>query len=928
MNSLGYIVNDLQVIINQVALSGTIGNMTVTGATFDAQGPTVLYGIMEVNRTFTSELRGISSYEAAALSITFKYQLLQSLTISVNFARITNISPGYAATTTLVSFVTSVSANVSDAVLTNFNTSVAATPMFLQGSLSPEFPLCTAKMDVVFVLDGSGSVGYDNFQRMKSFVKRVAGSFAIRPSATQISLFQYSSFVMQEFALDTYGSIGEINQAVDAVMYQGGGTATGLALYEMRQYGFSFGNGGRPGTRRVAILLTDGMSSDSVDKHAMAAWQAGISLYVVGIGSNVDMDELLAIGGTPDNVFGLSNFGQLQDLSNRLPNRLCELGRSTNLILSLDVTSVPCSSILRQQFACLQTALNQAGLSYQNGILSVAPINLVRPLEYSYLFRLVFSQYARAGITSTVNPSTTQLGNLTVASVNVRDDDSLPLFVMVEVNYTYIPGMDQPNSAVFAYWTNVFETKLTGLENVTGILSVIPTAFRPGNTATSTIADVTLVVSQTARSFVQTALVAGFRSGDIDGHPVIDGTVSTTVPLCPAKMEVVFVLDGSGSVGYDNFQRMKSFVKRVAGSFAIRPSATQISLFQYSSFVMQEFALDTYGSIGEINQAIDVVMYQGGGTATGLALYEMRQYGFSFGNGGRPGTRRVAILLTDGMSSDSVDKHAMAAWQAGISLYVVGIGSNVDMNELLAIGGTPDNIFGLSNFGQLQDLSNRLPNRLCELGRSMSLIVSLDVASMPCSPILRQQFICLQTALNQAGLSYENGILSVAPINLVRPLEYSYIFRLVFSQYARAGITSTVNPATTQLGNLTVASVNVRDDDSLPLFVMVEVNYTYIPGMDQPNSAVFTYWTNVFETKLTGLENVTGILSVIPTAFRPGNTATSTIADVTLVVSQTASMFVQTALVAGFRSGDIDGHPVIGGTVSTTECALKIVKLL
>ncbi|KAI8482457.1 biological adhesion, partial [Branchiostoma belcheri] len=624
MNCLGYIVNELQVIFNQVASSGTFGNVTITAATFDAQDPRVLYGIVEVNRSFTSELRSISSYEAA---------LLQNFATSVNFARVTSISPGYAATTSLVSFVTSVSANVTDAVLVNFNASVAATPMFLQGTLSPDLPVCPAKLDVVFVLDGSGSVGYDNFQRMKSFVKRVVGGFVIGPSETQISVFQYSHFVVQELALDTYGSIIGINQAIDAVMYQGGGTATGLALYEMRQYGFSLANGGRPGARRVAILLTDGMSTDSVDKHAMAAWQAGISLYVVGIGSNVDMNELLAIGGTPDNVFSLDNFGQLQDLSNRLPSRLCE-----------------------------------------------------------------------PGIMSIVNPATTQLGNLTVESVDVRDDDSLSLFVMVEVNYTYTPGLSQPNSAVFASWTNIFE-----------------------NTATSLIADVTLIVSQPSSIFVQTALVAGFRSGDIRGHPVIGGTVSTSVQTCPVKLDLVFILDSSDSVDLQEFNMMRRFLIKTAGDFNIGPDATQVGLVQYADAAETKFALDSFDNPTSLMNAIQSIQHTGGTANTGNALDHTVQYMFASRNGARQDSTKIAILLTGGASSDGVRAAAQTLRKSNVITYAIGIGNGVDYDQLDYIAGAPTSLTILRSASDLIQLRNTLPRQLCQVSSGVPYIVNIPI---------------------------------------------------------------------------------------------------------------------------------------------------------------------------------------------------------
>ncbi|XP_078614402.1 collagen alpha-4(VI) chain-like [Branchiostoma floridae x Branchiostoma japonicum] len=887
LNSLGYIVNELQIIINQVASTGTFGNLAVTGATFDAQGPAVLYGTVEVNRTFTSEIRSISSYEAAALSISFTYQLLQSFTTSVNFARVTYISPGYAATTTLVSFVTSVSANVSDDILTNFNASVAGTPMFLQGTLSPELPMCPAKMDVVFVLDGSGSVGHDNFQRMKSFVKRVAGSFAIGPSSAQISLFQYSNFVVQEFALDTYGSIGEINQAVDAVMYQGGGTATGLALYEMRQYGFSFANGGRPGTRRVAILLTDGMSSDTVDKHAMAAWQAGISLYVVGIGSNVDKNELLAIGGTPDNVFSLDNFGQLQDLGSRLPNRLCEVGRSMNLILSLDVTSVPCSPMLRQQFMCLQTALNQAGLSYQNGILSVAPVNLIRPLEYSYVFRLVFFQYARAGIASIVNPATTQLGNLTVASVNVIDDDSLPLFVMVEVNYTYTPELNQPNSAVFAYWTNVFESKLTGIENITGILSVIPTAFRPGNTATSLIADVTLIVRQTVSIFVQSALVAGFRSGDIEGHPVIGGTVSTTALACPVKLDLVFVLDNSDSVSLQDFEMMRQFLMKTVGDFNIGYDTTQIGLVQYSDEAETKFALDSFSSSTSLRDAIETIQYTGGTTNTGNALDYTVQYMFASRNGARQDSTKIAIILTGGVSSDDVKAAAQRMRKSNVITYAIGIGSGLDYDQLDYIAGAPTSLTILQASTSLVQLRNTLSRKLCQVSSSLPYIVNIPVDmynfSIDYLNANTSASLQLYTQLNEAvNLSFTGVSGFIVQLMSFAPGPYnsvSALCQMYISPYAVTDVTTRFQSFNTQGGPIQIntAQIRVIRERIRPLYLQLQLVYNFTRDLQLKGSAAFVDLSlqleNVFYLLFAGDQD--SIASVSVGQIGPGLTETT-----------------------------------------------------
>ena len=49
------------------------------------------------------------------------------------------------------------------------------------------------RADIVFVLDGSGSIQADNFQTMKNFVENMVDSFDISENAVRIGVIKYSS---------------------------------------------------------------------------------------------------------------------------------------------------------------------------------------------------------------------------------------------------------------------------------------------------------------------------------------------------------------------------------------------------------------------------------------------------------------------------------------------------------------------------------------------------------------------------------------------------------------------------------------------------------------------------------------------------------------------------------------------------------------
>ncbi len=61
--------------------------------------------------------------------------------------------------------------------------------------------------------------------------------------------------------------------------------------------------GAREGRRKVAILVTDGqpnMEVESLAEEAELAHQAGIQMYAIGLGTDIQLDSLNTVASDPD----------------------------------------------------------------------------------------------------------------------------------------------------------------------------------------------------------------------------------------------------------------------------------------------------------------------------------------------------------------------------------------------------------------------------------------------------------------------------------------------------------------------------------------------------------------------------------------------------------------------------------------------------
>ena len=120
--------------------------------------------------------------------------------------------------------------------------------------------------DVLFMIDGSGSVKPHNFNRLRVLIKNIIDRMNVDYFSDQgchVALIQFSSrkLTKVEFNLNTFNNKEDMKTAIDNMVYQRKYTFTGYAMELANKEVFN-GPGDRPNAKNVVLLFTDGHAAD------------------------------------------------------------------------------------------------------------------------------------------------------------------------------------------------------------------------------------------------------------------------------------------------------------------------------------------------------------------------------------------------------------------------------------------------------------------------------------------------------------------------------------------------------------------------------------------------------------------------------------------------------------------------------------------
>uniref|UniRef100_A0A8C6RTM3 Integrin, alpha D n=1 Tax=Nannospalax galili TaxID=1026970 RepID=A0A8C6RTM3_NANGA len=196
--------------------------------------------------------------------------------------------------------------------------------------------------------------------------------------------------------------------------------------------------------------------------------------------------------------------------------------------------------------------------------------------------------------------------------------------------------------------------------------------------------------------------------------------VPMALPECPEQdTDIVFLIDGSGSIDESDFSQMKDFVKALM--FQFEGTSTMFSLMQYSNILKTHFTFTKFWSSSNPQSLVDPIVQLQGLTFTATGIQQVVKELFDSKNGARKSAKKILIVITDGQKyrdpleySDVIPQ----AERAGIIRYAIGVGDAFQeptaLQELNTIGSTPpqDHVFKVDNFAALGSIQKKLQEKI------------------------------------------------------------------------------------------------------------------------------------------------------------------------------------------------------------------------
>uniref|UniRef100_A0A8D0S4R8 VWFA domain-containing protein n=1 Tax=Sus scrofa TaxID=9823 RepID=A0A8D0S4R8_PIG len=183
------------------------------------------------------------------------------------------------------------------------------------------------EQDIAFLIDGSGSIDYEDFTKMLNFVRAVISQF--RTSNAQFALVQFSSKFKEHFTFRAFAASSNPLRLLSSIQQLGGYTHTASAIRKVTRELFIAAKGARKDASKILIVITDGQKTGDPLGYKDVIPQAeaaGIIRYAIGVGSAFQhpksLEELKDIASKPSHIFKVDNFDALRDVQNQLKEKI------------------------------------------------------------------------------------------------------------------------------------------------------------------------------------------------------------------------------------------------------------------------------------------------------------------------------------------------------------------------------------------------------------------------------------------------------------------------------------------------------------------------------------------------------------------------------------------------------------------------------
>ncbi|XP_077071810.1 collagen alpha-3(VI) chain-like [Siphateles boraxobius] len=585
------------------------------------------------------------------------------------------------------------------------------------------------KKDIVFVIDGSEGVGRE-FPIIQEFVHRVVEKLNVGENKIRVGVVQYGDSPYADIYLNSHRTKEGVLNDIKELRQRGGrqrnlGRAIGFVGREV----LVSGRGGRKqeGVPQFVVVVSGGKATDNIRPPATALKQSGT--FTLSIGTrDVSPQELQVTSYVPTFAYTVDDLPGLYTIQDKLITSLTELsseelailrpvypteatiplppGDKRDVVFLIDGTTK-----MRTEFPAIRNMVQRVVDKLDVGLDKVR-VSVVQysddPKREFLLNEYSTKDEVRQAIQRMRSKGGNQLNtgqalefvskNIYQRSAGSRVEEGVPQFLIL------VTG-GKSNDDV------------SGPANQLKLSHVAPLAVGAHNADAEELKLISFSpeLTYTIRDFQQLASVEQQLLTKVSTM-TRDEIATTPIPkvvLNFGRKDIIFLIDGTDSVGQSGVAHIRDFILKVVDQLDVQPDQVRVALVQYGERPKTEFSLNSHNNKQSVISAIKRLRHMGG---RGADLAEAIKYVIRKELQPSAGVRLAQasqhlVVLTGGRSTSDVSTYGPIL--RGSRVNCIGIGAeNADPRQLAQITTTSDDFLQVTTFPNLPNIQSKFIARL------------------------------------------------------------------------------------------------------------------------------------------------------------------------------------------------------------------------
>ncbi|RXN29074.1 collagen alpha-3(VI) chain-like protein [Labeo rohita] len=455
------------------------------------------------------------------------------------------------------------------------------------------------KKDIVFVIDGSEGVGRE-FPIIQEFVRRVVENLNVGEKKIRVGVVQYGDLPHADIYLNSHKTKEGVLNGIKELRQRGGRQRNlGRAINFVSRDVLTSGHGGRKqeGVPQFVVVVSGGKATDSIRQSATELKQSGVVPLSIGT-RDVDTQELQVTAYVPRFAYTVDDLPGLYTIQDTLINTLTELsseelaklrpeypidtrpvipvprGDKRDVVFLIDGTTK-----MRTEFPAIRDMVQRVVDKLDVGLDNVR-VSVVQYSDDPKLEFLLNEHSTKEEVRQAVRRMRSKGGNrlntgqaLEYVSKNIyqrsagsRVEDGVPQFLILVTGGKSNDDVSGPATqlklsrvaplAVGAHNADEEELKLI--------------SFSPELTYTIKDFQQLSAVEQELLTKVST-----MTRDEISAPPKVTDLLNL------GKKDIIFLIDGSDSVGQSGVAHIRDFILKVVDQLDVRPDQVRVALVQY-----------------------------------------------------------------------------------------------------------------------------------------------------------------------------------------------------------------------------------------------------------------------------------------------------------------------------------------------------------